>query len=198
MNKLKIFFVVLFLSLSNFNSLFANDRDTLTKKIYFNLTFFNAAIVKTYGLNFGIEKTLFQNDKYHIINGIKLNSGIKKDAYLMGGFTYSSSLRRTYKFGMFFEHSVRFGYLGSYYFNDLYFIKDEQIKNIGRKWLSSLTLGYFLGLGYDFSKKSNLDLQIFAGTNFFYRFPNLDNVFYFNNITLEAGIRFTIWKNKTF
>jgi len=196
MNKIKVIIVIIYISLSNFNPLFANDRDTLKSNLYFNLTYLKAAIVNTYGLNFGIEKTLFQNDKYLISNGIKLNSGVKKDAYLMGGFTYSSSLRKTNKFGLFFEHSVRFGYLGSYYYNDLYIIKDSEIKNIGKKWLSSLTLGYFLGLGYDFSKTTNLDLQIFAGPNIFYRFPNLDNMFYFNNISLEAGVRFSVWKNK--
>ncbi len=191
MNKIKIILVILIFSISN-NQLFASDKDSLNKVLHFNVSIFKGAIVNTYGLNFGVEKTVFQNDKYKIFCGLNLNSGIKKDAYFSGGLTFSNTLRRTYKFGLFFEHAVKFGYLGSYYSNDLFIIKDEEIKNIGNRWLSSLTLGYFLGLGYDFSKISKLDFQIFGGTNFFYRVPNFDNMFYFNNISLEAGVKFSL------
>jgi len=191
MNKIKIILIILIFSISN-NQLFASDKDSLNKVLHFNVSIFKGAIVNTYGLNFGIDKTLFHNDKYQIFNGLKLNSVVKKDAYFSSGFAYSNSLRRTYKFGLFLEHSIKFGYLGSYYYNDLFIIKDEEIKNIGKRWLSSLTLGYFLGLGYDFSKISKFDFQIFAGTNIYYRIPNFDNMFYFNNISLEAGIKFSI------
>ena len=67
---------------------------------------------------------------------------------------------------------------------------DGSIVNIGRKWTSSMIIGYFIGLGYDFSKHTKINLKLFVKPGIYYRFPNNDNVFYLNNYSIEIGLIF--------
>jgi hypothetical protein len=142
-----------------------------------------------YGLQIGLDKNLMQTEKYKVIRQYSLVFQVKPKVYTSAGIIISSALRRTFRKGIYFEQSVKFGYLGSYYNFDLYKTNsDGDIVNIGHKWKSSIILGYSLGLGYDFSKLTKTDFQFYLKPNIYYRFPNNDNIFYLNNYSIEVGI----------
>jgi hypothetical protein len=142
-----------------------------------------------YGLQLGLEKCHLQTEKYKIIGTKSIVFQRKPDVYTSAGLILGSALRRTYSWGLYFEQGIKFGYLGSYYDFDFYKTKtDGTIVNIGRRWTSSIILGYSVGFGYDFAKKTKMDMQLFIKPNIYYRFPNNDNAFYLNNFSLEAGI----------
>lgn len=150
------------------------------------------------GIKIGIEKTRIFSSKYSVNNSLSLLVNRKPDIYTLAGITLSSSLRRTGKSGLYFEHGINFGYLGSYYDFDFYRTNSEnEIVNVGRKWLSSIILGYSFGLGYDFAKKTKNNMQIFVKPGIYYRFPNNDNIFYLNNYSIEMGLAIhPKWLNK--
>lgn len=150
------------------------------------------------GIKIGIEKTRIFSSKYSVNNSLSLLVNRKPDIYTLAGITLSSSLRRTGKSGLYFEHGINFGYLGSYYDFDFYRTNSEnEIVNVGRKWLSSIILGYSFGLGYDFAKKTKNNMQIFVKPGIYYRFPNNDNIFYLNNYSIEMGLAIhPNWLNK--
>ena len=150
------------------------------------------------GIKIGIEKTRIFSSKYSVNNSLSLLVNRKPDIYTLAGITLSSSLRRTGKSGLYFEHGINFGYLGSYYDFDFYRTNSEnEIVNVGRKWLSSIILGYSFGLGYDFAKKTKNNMQIFVKPGIYYRFPYNDNIFYLNNYCIEMGLAIhPKWLNK--
>ena len=113
---------------------------------------------------------------------------------MSAGVTIDNFIRRTCKWGGYWEHGINVGYLGSIYDFDLYKTNSQgQIINVGKKWLSSGIFGYSFGIGYDFSKKTKTDFQLLFRPGLYFRFPNFDNTFYINSYSIEAGI---IWKPK--
>lgn len=148
-------------------------------------------MVNTQGVQVGIEKYMFQNEKFKAILTTTLNFSGRKEINTNMGIWIGSSLRRTYSKGFFFEHGIKAGYLGSYYKFDFYKLnKENEFVNIGKRWTSSIVMGYSFGIGYDFSKISSFDMQLSIKPNLYYRFPNNDNVFFLNNYGFEAGVTF--------
>jgi hypothetical protein len=171
-----------------FNNTFASDADS---------TGGNKSIVISYwgtlrdnpGLKLGIEKAYLQSLKYTVIGSVSLLLNRKPDIYTSAGLTFGSTLRRTGKFGLYLEHELNFGYLGKYYeFNTYRTNSAEDIVNVGSKWTSSLMLGYSFGIGYDFSKKTKTNLQIYFKPGIYYLLPNKTNFFYVNNYSFEVGL----------
>ncbi|NOU48171.1 MAG: hypothetical protein HOO86_14075 [Bacteroidales bacterium] len=189
--------VFLLLSIFSANTVNALGTDTTRS---------NKSIIVSYwgtlsnnpGIKMGLEKTRVFSSKYAVNSSISLLINRKPDIYTSAGIILNSSLRMTGKRGLYFEHGINFGYLGSYYDFDFYRTNsDNEIVNVGRKWVSSVILGYSLGLGYDFSKKTNTNVQIFIKTGLYYRFPNNDNLFYLNNYSVEMGLALhPKWLNK--
>lgn len=141
------------------------------------------------GLKVGLEKTRIFSSKYAVISSVSLLVNRKPDIYTSVGAILNSSLRKTGKRGLYLEHGLNFGYLGSYYDFDFYRTNsDNEIVNVGRKWVSSIILGYSFGFGYDFAKTTKKNMQIFIKPGIYYRFPNNDNIFYLNNYTIEMGL----------
>lgn len=143
------------------------------------------------GIKLGFEKTLHLSPKYNVLSSVSLLLNRKLNVCTSAGVILSNMLRKTGKRSLYFEYGINFGYLGSYYDFDFYRTNaNGEIINVGRKWLSSIMLGYSFGLGYDFSKKTKTDLQIFIKPGIYYRFPNNDNIFYLNNYFVEMGMTF--------
>jgi hypothetical protein len=186
---LRISIVVLLVALFTSNSI-ASDSDSTFKKKGIIISYWGT-MSNNPGLKLGLEKTNLQSDKYTVNSSISLLLNRKPDLYSSAGIVLSSSLRKTGKRAFYFEHGLNFGYLGSYYDFDFYQTNgDGEIINVGRKWFSSLILGYSLGLGYDFSKKTKTNLQIFIKPGIYYRSPNNYNIFYQNNYNTEIGLTF--------
>jgi len=150
------------------------------------------------GLKLSFENTRLFTPKYAGNSSISLLINRKPDIYTSAGIVLNSSLRRTGRRGLYFEHGLNIGYMGSYYDFDFYRTNsDNEIVNVGRKWVSSIILGYSFGLGYDFLEKTNRNIQIFIKPGIYYRFPNNDNIFYLNNYSVEIGFALhPKWLNK--
>jgi hypothetical protein len=150
------------------------------------------------GMKLGLEMTRTLSSKYAVNNSVSLLINRKTNTYTSAGIVLNSSLRIIGKRGMYFEHGIDFGYLGSYYDFDFYRTNsNNDIINVGRKWVSSVILGYSFGLGYDFAKKTNTNVQIFVKPGIYYRFPNNNNIFYLNNYSVEMGLALhPKWLNK--
>ena len=147
-----------------------------------------------YGAKVGVGKVIPFSEKYSLHSGLSIIVNTKSDIYMSAGVTIDNFIRRTVKWGGYWEHGINVGYLGSIYDFDLYRTNSQgQINNVGKKWLSSAIFGYSFGIGYDFSKKTKTDFQLFFRPGLYFRFPNFENAFYINNYSIEAGV---IWKPK--
>jgi len=183
MHNNKISLLSLLISIILSNTIYASDADTTNASKGISICYIQN------GLQLGLENYYFQNEKYKIIGAASVLFQRFPSYYSSAGLVVSSSLRKTGKKGWYYEHGIKFGYLGSYYDFDMYKVKsDGSIVNIGRTWRSSVILGYSVGFGYDFSKKTKANLQLFFKPGLYYRFPNNDNVFYLNNYSIEIGL----------
>ncbi|MBN1982535.1 MAG: hypothetical protein JW795_13460 [Chitinivibrionales bacterium] len=169
----------------------ASASDTLPYSNGITVGYIQDIQITNRGCQFGLERYLFQNVKYKVIGGAFVDLQRKQDVFTTAGAIFGYSLRRTFTPGLYFENGLRIGYFGRYYDFDFYKINsDGVIVNIGRTWTSAAIFGYSIGLGYDFSKRTKADIQIFTKPFFFLRFPSYDNVFLLHNYSLEAGITF--------
>lgn len=181
--NIKIILLSFLIFIISLNTIYASDADTTKASKGISICYIPI------GLQLGLENYYFQNEKYKIIGSASVLFQRFPSYYSSAGLIVSSTLRKTGKTGWYFEHGIKFGYLGSYYDFDMYKVKsDGSIVNIGRTWTSSIILGYSVGLGYDFSKMTKVNLQLFFKPGLYYRFPNNDNVFYLNNYSLEFGV----------
>lgn len=190
MRSIQLFIIIPFtlLTIKAHASVTAIDSTKVPKGI--SVAYFGN-LSDNHGAQVGLENYYLQTAKYKIIGTPTLMIQVKPKSAVTVGIMMNSTLRRTYDWGLFWEHTIKIGYMGSVYKFDFYKINDNnEIVNIGRKWNSSIMLGYAFGLGYDFSKRSNLPAQVFIKPNLFYRFPNFDNPFYLNNFSMEAGMSF--------
>lgn len=187
LNRHTLFFI---LSVVVANRGIASDMDTTNTSRSIIISYWGT-LNNNPGLKVGVEKTRSFTSKYAVGNSLSLLINRKPDLYTSAGVILNSSLRITGKRGFYFDHTLNFGYLGSYYDFDFYRTNaDNQIVNVGRKWVGSIILGYSIGLGYDFSKKTSTDLQLFIKPGIYYRLPNNDNIFFLNNYTVEVGVAF--------
>jgi hypothetical protein len=189
-SNLVILLIIIVVFITN-HSVTASHIDSTKSIKGISISYWNKPLTYTNGFQIGMEKYLLQTEKFKVIFSTTLNLQRRKDVYSAAGLSVGSALRRTYKFGLFLEYGIKLGYQGSYYDFNLYKLNsDDKVVNVGRKWISSAIFGYSFGLGYDFAKVSRLDLQLFVKPNLYYKIPNNDNVFYYNNIGLEAGLTF--------
>jgi len=145
------------------------------------------------GIFLGYQKNLINTEKYKIITGLDLVFEKMPQNYSSYGLIAKTGVRRTLKSGIFFEYYLRAGYLGSYYPFDLYRVNSEgEVINYGKKVFSTFAFGNSIGIGYDFSYKTKLNLQIFINPILYYRYPNNDNPFYTNNTGIQAGVIFNL------
>lgn len=188
-------FILIFLSLHK--TTIASNPDSTNRSIGITASY-RGIIGNTPGLSLGIEKTYLQSTKYSIIGSAALLLNRKPDVFTSAGFNFGSTLRRTGKRGFYLEHSLNIGYLGNYYDFDIYRTNsDGDIVNVGRKWNSTLILGYSIGMGYDFSIKTNTNLKLFFKPGIYYDMINKNNYYYVNNYSIESGLIFyPHWLNR--
>jgi hypothetical protein len=190
MNRRILFYIIstILIFLISFNEIDASDTDTIIFTKGISVSYWGT-LINNNGLLLSLEKYYLQTEKFKIIGSASIVFQRRKNVYTSAGLIVGSALRKTYNWGVFFEYGIKFGYLGSYYDFDFYKTNsDGNIVNIGRKWTNSIILGYSLGLGYNFSKLTKTNLQLFIKPNLYYRFPNYDNIFYFNNYSIEVGL----------
>lgn len=199
MNIKHILFQALFIIiiLSSTQTIFASNPDS-TKSNIGIITSYRGIIDNTPGLSVGIENTYFQSAKYSVLGSATIFLNRKPDVFTSTGFNLGSTLRRTGKRGIYLEHGINIGYLGKYYNFDIYRTNsDGNIVNVGRKLNSTITLGYSIGMGYDFSIKTNTDLKLFIKPGLYYDLINKTNYYYVNNYSIEIGLIFhPQWLNR--
>jgi hypothetical protein len=190
MNNKYFIYRAFILLLITFNCSFvlASNADSTRSNTSIVLNYWGT-VASTPGLKLGIEQAFLQSSKYAVIGSASLLLNRKPDIYTSAGFSFGSTLRRTGKCGLYLEHGIILGYLGNYYDFDVYRTNsDGDIVNVGRKWKSSFLFGYSVGIGYDFSKKTKTDLQLFFKPGIFYCLPNKANFYYVNNYSIEIGL----------
>jgi len=140
------------------------------------------------GARAGIERYLFRNEKYAVIGGVSISARKKPDVYSSGELLLSNSFRRTFNFGLYLEQSIRGGYQACYYDFEFYDVNsDGDLVNMGRTWTHHFIGGYSIGAGYDFTKKTPLNLLFFIKPTLYLKIPNQENYFVFHNYGIETG-----------
>jgi hypothetical protein len=151
-------------------------------------------INQSYGTKLSVGRVILFSERYSVHSNLSLLMNRKPDIYTTAGIAMDNFIRRTGNRGCYWEHGISIGYLGSKYDFDLYQTNDQgHIINVGKKWLSSAIFGYSLAIGYDFSKKTKTDFQLFFRPGLYFRLPNFDNSFYINQFSVETGV---IWQPK--
>lgn len=192
MNKKCKSFISLLLIVLSVNAIYGQQKPK--SKIWELSVGYWGTLNHNYGTKVGIGKVIPFSEKYSLHSNLSLIFNRKSGIYSSGGLTIDNFIRRTSNWGGYFEHGINVGYLGSIYDFDLYKTNSQgQIINVGKKWLSSIIFGYSFGIGYDFSKKTKADFQLFFRPGLYFRVPNFDNTFYINSYSIEGGI---IWKPK--
>lgn len=198
----KILLILVLFTVSFIHASKAQTADSLqTNKYGISIGYWGTPTITT-GFQLGLQKYNLQTEKYKILTSADLIIEKRPDSYTSFGLLLSSGVRRTLKFGLYFEYDIKAGYIGTYYPFDLYNVNSNgDVVNIGRKVFNTFVFGNSFGLGYDFFYKTKLNLQLFIKPIIYYRYPNNDNPFFLNNFGLEAGITFhpsflnTIGKN---
>ena len=144
------------------------------------------------GIQIEYEKYPLETDKYKVINRYSFLFISRQHNFKSFAVFASSGLRRTYKSGLFLEYNIKGGLGGTYYPFDVFEAnKDGEVINVGKKIRPTFYFGNSFGGGYDFSKKTKLDLQFFIKPFIYYSVPNFDHgFFYVNNVAIECGITF--------
>ncbi|MFC0875794.1 hypothetical protein ACE01N_04325 [Saccharicrinis sp. FJH2] len=192
---LPVLFIIIFLSL--YQIIVASNPDSTSRSVGIVVSY-RGIIRNTPGLSLGIEKTYLQSAKYSVLGSATLQLNQKPDVFTSTGFNLGSTLRRTWNSGLYLEHGVNMGYLGKYYNFDIYRTNsDGDIVNTGRKLKSTMTLGYSIGLGYDFSKKANTNIQLFVKPGIYYDLFDRSNYYILNYYSIEMGLIFhPQWLNR--
>lgn len=196
MKKLNITVLIIALSSCFTISALASDLDTLKSNLGLTVSYWQGIKSET-GFQLGVERYTLRAGKYDVIQNASLLIQRRSNVYTSFSLTIGTTLRRNFKWGMFFDHSIRAGYAGHYYDFDSYKTNtNDEIVNVGRKWTSSMIVGYSFALGYNFSKITKQNISIFARPNIFLKFPNKDNLFLLNNFSIEAGVGYYFNRKK--
>jgi hypothetical protein len=151
----------------------------------------NAGYHLDIGCKLGFEKYFLQYKKFTIVGIASLLLQRRPGVYTSAGLLLGMNTRWISISGIYLEHGITFGYLGSYYHFDIYKTNSNgQIVNIGRELTNTVIGGYSAGFGYDFSMLTKINFQLFVRPNMYMRFPNNDNVAYMNNFNIECGLIF--------
>lgn len=195
MNKIS-FISIIFILLYSY-TINAQTADSLqTNKFgisvgYWGTPINNRAVKGTIGFKLGLERYNLQTNKYKILTSADLIVENRPESYTSFGLLFSAGVRRTLRSGLYFEYAIKAGYVGNYYPFDVYKVNSKgEIANIGNKVFHTFVYGNSLGLGYDFSCKTNLNLQFFIKPILYYRIPNNDNPFYLTKLAFETGVSF--------
>lgn len=172
------------------NHIVAQEKDVLSSENGISISYFGAP-TKNYGVQALYEIYPIQTNKYKSIVSSSLLFINNPQTFTSYGISVNWGVRRTFKFGLFLNYSFKTGYLGRFYQSDIFLKKnDGEIANFKHRLFNTFLFGNSFGLGYDFSLKSKLDIQLFVNPIIYYRFPNHNNILIKNNLAIEAGITF--------
>lgn len=168
---------------------FAQQSDLPKKKFF--ISYFGETITHP-GMNAGIEYYPYQNEKFQII--ISPNIGgythIRNNTSVFLRFQWGQ--RIIFKTGVIVEEFLGLGYLHHFsHGGENYEVLPNggvvEVKKTGNPmFMPSLQIG----TGYDFSKKTNLNLTYFLRTEFFWKAPF--NGYYLTHVALNTGLTFNL------
>jgi len=140
------------------------------------------------GIKAGYSHCFLQTSKYKVNGEVSFFLLNTPTRYCSPGLLLSSTLQRTFSFGLYLEQSLHLGYKGSIYYFDLYSTDDNgHIVNLNNRWNHSMILGFSVGLGYDFSYYTPIDLKIYCRPTIYYQSPNHDNLMILYNYSFDIG-----------
>ena len=185
---------IAFLSCAVFLCLHGHAQQTPAPKSWELGLAYWGTLSQNYGVKASAGRMHPLSERYALHTNLSIIVNRKADVYTTLGITLENYIRRTGAWGGYFEHGINIGNLSSRYDFDIYGTNAQgQVVNLGQRWLNGIMFGYALGLGYDFSKKTPADFQVFFRPGLYYRAPNYDNTFYINHFSVEAGV---FWQPK--
>jgi len=124
----------------------------------------------------GTERGLNKSQKYHLF--VSTDLGFIRNKVIGNTLTFDLNLgyRYTHRAGLFFETSLGLGILDQFHPREVYTLNESENryeKSSDSGMFASL-IGLKTGIGYDFSKKSNLPFRIGISHDFFIQAPYFD------------------------
>ncbi len=142
------------------------------------------------GLNFGIQYSFFEKGKTKLISNLNLGGYTHPRHHRALFLDAEAGIRRTTQFGLFSEFLLGVGYNHSWVNGNLYVRRGpDEVKKIRDKGRSHLMTSTSFGLGWDFSKKKDLPMNVFLRLKPLFVYPVNQNLLIQSSIM--TGI---IWK----
>lgn len=144
------------------------------------------------GFQLGIEKSFGEVNKHQIIKS--LNVFYYNQKHLQSAIAINAKFgqRYTNKIGLnfetFFGMGVQYTTFTNYSFD---FNGSQSVKSINKMSKWGVTPNITLGLGYDFFKKSNNPITVYARPSFYWLYPDKNNVLQTSS-ALEIGFIYPI------
>jgi hypothetical protein len=140
------------------------------------------------GFMIGGEIYLSSTKNYKVLASLQYNFFTASGFYTAHHIAPRIGFRATADFGLLAESYFGIGYIYRQYQYDQYILDGNgTIVNQGRAGISSAVPNVVLGIGYDFSKNSNLPLTFFTRPSVSFFYPN-GQVTFEATFALEAGI----------
>ncbi|NJN34134.1 MAG: hypothetical protein HC817_07685 [Saprospiraceae bacterium] len=157
-------------------------------KYGFNIGYFGHKIANA-GLQIGVEKYLVTTNNFNVIGSLNVSYYNQKD--IQSAFVLNGRIGQRYTtgFGLFLETYLGLGLQQTFYTNKTYeYPSGEQSKNTESKEAKTgISPSIVLGLGYDFSKNTELPIKLYIRPTFNWVYPDKNLVFQGAH-ALELGV----------
>ncbi len=146
------------------------------------------------GVLIGMENYLATTQNFQIVAGIDLKFQQKKEQFSAVGLNFRIGQRYTSNFGLMLETHLGVGVQQTFYTSKVF---DLTKTPIAESTVKSSKTGYTpniaFGVGYDFSKKTNLPMAFYIRPSINWLVPDKNLVFQ-TNPSLEAGVIYKLGK----
>jgi hypothetical protein len=144
------------------------------------------------GAQIGLERYWATTPNFRVIGSLQASAFGKKDLYKAVSINPRVGVRYTSNWGLTAEWHLGLGYQHRFFDYDQFLIDDEgNIVQKGKAGQSSAMPNIAFGLGYDFSRISNLPANLYLRPGFYWTYPN-QHFGFEASYALEAGLVFRL------
>jgi hypothetical protein len=142
------------------------------------------------GVQLGVEKYLATTPNYQVTGSLFSTFFGKKELFYSFAISPRIGLRYTSMWGLTLESHVGFGYIYRHFNYDQYELNsDGEIVDKGNAGISSMMPNFAVGLGYDFSRKTNLPVKLYLRPSCNLSYPE-GHILFQASYAIEAGITY--------
>jgi hypothetical protein len=140
------------------------------------------------GGQFGVENYLATTPNYQVIGSLFSVLFGKEKQYYAFAISPRIGLRYTSTWGLSLESHFGIGYIYRHFNYDQYELNDNgEILDKGNASISSMMPNFAFGLGYDFSRKTNLPVKLYLRPSCSLNYP-AGHILFQASYSIEAGI----------